>query len=88
MNRNYAIFAFILGLLAAVWVAIGYIGGSLLALAVSLVITAVYLVGGSVRDLLVGRERQIRQNVRILVFELLFYYIRIVRLFYNIVCQF
>ena len=45
MNRNYAIFAFILGLLAAVWVAIGYIGGSLLALAVSLVITAVYLVG-------------------------------------------
>ena len=40
------------------------------------------------RDLLVGRERQIRQNVRILVFELLFYYIRIVRLFYNIVCQF
>lgn len=45
MNRNYALSAFILGLLAAVWVAFTYIGGSTLALAVTLIITAVYIVG-------------------------------------------
>ena len=46
MNRNYAISAFILGLLAALWVAYGYIGGSLLALSVTLIIITVYTVGG------------------------------------------
>ncbi|WP_371322464.1 DUF802 domain-containing protein [Dechloromonas sp. ZY10] len=45
MNRNYALSAFVLGLLAALWVAAGYLGGSLLALAVTLVILAVYLAG-------------------------------------------
>ena len=45
MNRNHTLSAFVLGLLAAVWVAFTYIGGSMLALAVTLIITAVYLVG-------------------------------------------
>lgn len=45
MNRNYALFAFVLGLIACLWVALGYLDGSLLALAVTLVITTVYLVG-------------------------------------------
>ena len=35
MNRNLSIFAFILGLLAVIWVTVGYIGGSGIALAVS-----------------------------------------------------
>ncbi|MBS1139357.1 MAG: hypothetical protein H6R13_810 [Proteobacteria bacterium] len=46
MNRNFSLFAFLLGLVAVVWVAIGYIGGSTLAFAVSCVIAAVYIVGG------------------------------------------
>jgi hypothetical protein len=45
MNRNFAISAFILGLLAVLWVAAGYIGGSHLALAVTLIIAAVYIAG-------------------------------------------
>ena len=45
MNRNLSVFAFILGLFAVVWVAIGYIGGHLLAFSVSCVIAAVYLAG-------------------------------------------
>lgn len=45
MNRNLSLFAFILGLLAVVWVAIGYIGGSTLALAVSCIIAMVYVAG-------------------------------------------
>jgi hypothetical protein len=45
MNRNLSIFAFILGLLAVAWVAIGYIGGNSLAFTVSCVITVVYLAG-------------------------------------------
>ncbi len=45
MNRNLSLFAFIVGLLAVVWVAIGYIGGSSLALAMSCLIAAVYVAG-------------------------------------------
>ena len=45
MNRNFCISAFVLGLLAALWVASSYIGGSHLALVVTLVITAVYISG-------------------------------------------
>jgi len=45
MNRNLSLFAFILGLLAVVWVAIGYIGGSSIAFGVSCVIALVYLAG-------------------------------------------
>ena len=45
MNRNLSIFAFILGLLAVIWVTVGYIGGSGIALAVSCIIAAVYLAG-------------------------------------------
>lgn len=45
MKRHLSLFAFILGLIAVVWVAIGYIGGSTLAFAVSCVIAAVYLAG-------------------------------------------
>ena len=45
MNRNLSLFAFILGLLAVVWVAIGYIGGSTLAFAVSCIIAMVYVAG-------------------------------------------
>ena len=43
--RIYTLSAFALGLLAALWVAYGYLGGSLLALAVTLVILVVYLFG-------------------------------------------
>lgn len=45
MNRNLSLFAFILGLIGVVWVAIGYIGGSPLAFSVSCTIAAVYLAG-------------------------------------------
>ena len=45
MNRNFCISAFILGLLAVLWGASSYIGGSHLALAVTLVIAAVYIAG-------------------------------------------
>ncbi|MGE5471427.1 MAG: DUF802 domain-containing protein [Bacteroidota bacterium] len=45
MNRNLSLFAFILGLLAVTWVAIGYIGGSTLAFAVSCIIALVYVAG-------------------------------------------
>ena len=45
MNRNLSLFAFLLGLAAATWVAIGYIGGSTLAFTVSCLIAAVYLAG-------------------------------------------
>ncbi|RIX47507.1 MAG: DUF802 domain-containing protein [Rhodocyclales bacterium GT-UBC] len=45
MNRNLSLFAFILGLLAVVWVAIGYIGGHTLAFSVSCIIAVVYLAG-------------------------------------------
>ena len=44
-NRNLSVFAFSLGLLAVAWVAIGYIGGSTLALTVSCIIAAVYVTG-------------------------------------------
>jgi hypothetical protein len=47
MNRHISLFAFFLGLLAVVWVAIGYIGGHGIALAVSCVIAAVYLAGAA-----------------------------------------
>lgn len=46
INRNLSLTAFILGLLAVSWVAIGYIGGSALALAVSCIIAAAYVAGG------------------------------------------
>jgi hypothetical protein len=45
INRNLSLFAFILGLLAVAWVAIGYVGGSTLAFTVSCVIAAVYVAG-------------------------------------------
>lgn len=45
MNRNLSLSAFFLGLLAVVWVAIGYIGGHTLAFSVSCVIAAVYVAG-------------------------------------------
>ena len=45
MNRNPSLFAFLLGLAAATWVAIGYVGGSTLAFIVSCLIVAVYLAG-------------------------------------------
>ncbi len=45
MNRNLSLSAFLLGLLAVVWVAIGYIGGHTLAFSVSCVIAAVYVAG-------------------------------------------
>jgi hypothetical protein len=45
MNRNLSLFAFILGLFAVVWVAIGYIGGHPLAFSVSCIIAVVYVAG-------------------------------------------
>jgi DNA anti-recombination protein RmuC len=45
MNRNISLFAFILGLFAVVWVAIGYIGGHTLAFTVSCIIAIVYVAG-------------------------------------------
>jgi len=45
MNRNLSLFAFILGLFAVVWVAIGYIGGHPLAFSVSCIIAIVYVAG-------------------------------------------
>ena len=45
MNRNLSLFAFILGLFAVVWVAIGYIGGHTLAFSVSCIIAVVYIAG-------------------------------------------
>ena len=45
MNRNLSLFAFILGLLAVVWVAIGYLGGHTLAFTVSCIIAVVYVAG-------------------------------------------
>jgi hypothetical protein len=45
MNRNLSLFAFILGLFAVVWVAIGYIGGHPLAFSVSCIISVVYVAG-------------------------------------------
>ena len=45
INRNLSICAFILGLLAVAWIAIGYLGGSMLAFAVSCVIAVVFVVG-------------------------------------------
>ena len=45
MNRNLSLFAFILGLFAVVWVAIGYIGGHPLAFSVSCIIAIVYIAG-------------------------------------------
>jgi len=45
MNRNLSLFAFILGLFAVVWVAIGYIGGHALAFSVSCIIAIVYVAG-------------------------------------------
>jgi len=45
MNRNLSLFAFILGLFAVAWVAIGYIGGHPLAFSVSCVIAVVYIAG-------------------------------------------
>lgn len=45
MNRNLSLFAFTLGLLAVVWVAIGYLDGHTLAFSVSCIIAVVYLAG-------------------------------------------
>ena len=45
MNRNFSLLAFFLGLFAALWVAFGYIGGSTLALSVTLLIAVVYVIG-------------------------------------------
>ncbi|MFV5214083.1 DUF802 domain-containing protein [Azonexus caeni] len=45
MNRNLSLFAFILGLLAVVWVAIGYLDGHALAFSVSCIIAVVYVAG-------------------------------------------
>ena len=45
MNRNLSLFAFVLGLFAVAWVAIGYIGGHPLAFSVSCVIAIVYVAG-------------------------------------------
>lgn len=45
MNRNLSLFAFILGLLAVVWVAIGYLDGHTLAFSVSCIIAVVYVAG-------------------------------------------
>jgi len=45
MNRNLSLLAFVLGLFAVVWVAIGYIGGHPLAFSVSCVIAIVYVAG-------------------------------------------
>ena len=45
MNRNLSLFAFALGLVSVVWVAIGYISGHPLAFTVSCVIAAVYVAG-------------------------------------------
>ncbi|MDP2882360.1 MAG: DUF802 domain-containing protein [Azonexus sp.] len=45
MNRNLSLFAFIFGLFAVVWVAIGYIGGHSLAFSVSCIIAIVYVAG-------------------------------------------
>ena len=45
MNRNLSLFAFILGLFAVVWVAVGYIGGHPLAFTVSCIIAVVYVAG-------------------------------------------
>ena len=44
-NRNLNFIAFFLGLAAVTWIALGYVGGSTLALGVSCVIAAVYVVG-------------------------------------------
>ena len=45
MNRNLSLIAFILGLAAVIWIAVGYVGGSSLAFGVSCVIAAVYVAG-------------------------------------------
>lgn len=45
MNRNISISAFLVGLVAVLWVAGGYIGGGGIALAVSCIIAIVYLAG-------------------------------------------
>jgi len=45
MNRNLSLFAFILGLFAVIWVAVGYISGHPLAFSVSCIIATVYLAG-------------------------------------------
>lgn len=45
MNRKISLLAFWIGLIAILWVAYGYIGGSSIALGVSLLIAAVYLAG-------------------------------------------
>ena len=45
INRTLSVIAFLLGLAAVTWVAVSYIGGSPLALAVSSIIAAVYVVG-------------------------------------------
>lgn len=44
-NRNLSLLAFILGLAAVIWVAVGYVGGSALAFTVSCLIATVYLAG-------------------------------------------
>ena len=45
MNRHLSLFAFILGLLAVTWVAIGYLNGHTLAFSVSCLIAGVYVAG-------------------------------------------
>lgn len=46
MNRNLGVIAFVLGLLALVWVGQGYVGSNPLALAMTLLIGVFYLMGG------------------------------------------
>lgn len=45
MNRNFCVGAFLLGLVAVLWVGVGYIGSSPLALVMTAVIGAVYVAG-------------------------------------------
>ncbi|MFT3848750.1 MAG: hypothetical protein QM739_08725 [Propionivibrio sp.] len=45
LNRNLSLIAFLLGLAAVTWIAVGYFGGSTLAFTVSCVIAAVYVAG-------------------------------------------
>lgn len=46
MNRHLGVFAYVLGLLALAWVGLGYLGSNPLALTMTLLIGAFYLMGG------------------------------------------
>ena len=45
MNRKLSLAAFVAGIVAVGWVAVGYLGSHVLALAMTLLIAAVYLLG-------------------------------------------